>query len=159
MTEIQPDFAAIGCVCNCVCDRAACCALFHAVTLPGATQDNRRYDNNIRVIFCAYLVGDTGLELYLNSPRNTQSSKKATHNPTHRAHQTAAISPDLQRVIDAWPALPAPVRHGLDPLRFSVPLACAPAAINDGHVRSLPTNLTDSASSGPAHNRSVVGPQ
>ena len=42
-----------------------------------------------------------------------QAAKKATHNPTHRLHQTAGISPDLQRVIDAWPALPAAVCHGL----------------------------------------------
>ena len=31
----------------------------------------------------------------------------------HRTHQTVAIAPDLQRVIDAWPALPAAVRQGL----------------------------------------------
>ena len=58
-------------------------------------------------------MGDTGLELYPYSPRNTQISKEATHNPTHRLHQTAALPPDLQRVIDVWPALPAAVRHGL----------------------------------------------
>ena len=58
-------------------------------------------------------MGDTGLELYPNSPRNTQLSKQATHNPTHRLHQTVAIPPDLQRVIEAWPALSAAVRHGL----------------------------------------------
>ena len=58
-------------------------------------------------------MGDTGLELYPYSPRNTQISKEATHNPTHRLHQTAALPPDLQRVIDVWPALPAAVREGL----------------------------------------------
>ena len=31
----------------------------------------------------------------------------------HRTHQTVAIPPDLQRVIDAWPALPTAVRHSL----------------------------------------------
>ena len=59
------------------------------------------------------LMGDTGLELYPNSLRNTQFSKQATHNPTHRLHLTASIAPELQRVIEAWPALPARVRHGL----------------------------------------------
>ena len=58
-------------------------------------------------------MGDTGLKLCPNFPRNTHISKEATHNPTHRLHQTAAIPSDLQRVIDAWPALPAAVRHGL----------------------------------------------
>jgi len=58
-------------------------------------------------------MGDTGLELCPYSPRNTRISKKAAQNPTHCAHQTLAISPELQRVIDAWPALPAAVRHGL----------------------------------------------
>jgi len=58
-------------------------------------------------------MGDAGLELYPYSTRNTRISKQATHNPTHRLHQTAAIPPDLQRVIDAWPALPEAVRHGL----------------------------------------------
>ena len=57
-------------------------------------------------------MGDTGLELYPYSPRNTRISKQATHNPTHCLHQTAAISPELQRVIEAWPALPTTVRHG-----------------------------------------------
>jgi len=42
-----------------------------------------------------------------------QASKQATPNPTHRLHQTAALPPDLQRVIDPWPALPTAVRHGL----------------------------------------------
>ena len=58
-------------------------------------------------------MGDTGLELYPYSLRNTPISKQATHNPTHRLHQNVAIPPDLQRVIDAWPALPAAVRRGL----------------------------------------------
>ena len=58
-------------------------------------------------------MGDTGLELYPNSPRNTQLSKQATHNPTHRLHQTEDITPELQHVIAAWPALPAAVRHSL----------------------------------------------
>jgi hypothetical protein len=58
-------------------------------------------------------MGDTGLELCPNSPRNTQISKEATHNPTYRLHQTAAIPPDLQRVIEAWSALPTAVRQGL----------------------------------------------
>jgi hypothetical protein len=57
-------------------------------------------------------MGDTGLELYPYSPRNTQISKEATQNPTHCLHQTEDIPPDLQRVIDAWPALPAAVRQG-----------------------------------------------
>ena len=59
------------------------------------------------------LMGDIGLELYPYSPRNTQISKEATQNPTHRLHQTVAIPPELQRVIDAWPALPTAVRHSL----------------------------------------------
>ena len=42
-----------------------------------------------------------------------QVAKKATHNPTHRLHQTEDITPELQRVINAWPALPATVRRGL----------------------------------------------
>ena len=58
-------------------------------------------------------MGDTGLELYRNFPRNTRITKQATHNPTHRLHLTASIAPELQRVIEAWPALPARVRHGL----------------------------------------------
>ncbi len=58
-------------------------------------------------------MGDIGLEIYHNFPRNTRISKQATHNPTHRLHQTEDITPELQRVIDAWPALPAAVRHGL----------------------------------------------
>ena len=47
-------------------------------------------------------MGDTGLKLCPNFPRNTHISKEATHNPTHRLHQNVAISPDLQRVIDVW---------------------------------------------------------
>ena len=58
-------------------------------------------------------MGDIGLELYPYSPMNTRISKQATHNPTHRLHQTADIAPELQRVIEAWPALPARVRHSL----------------------------------------------
>ena len=58
-------------------------------------------------------MGDIGLELCPYSPRNTQLSKQTTHNPTHRLHQTADIAPELQRVINAWPALPATVRRGL----------------------------------------------
>jgi len=42
-----------------------------------------------------------------------QASKKVTQNPTHRLHQTASIAPDLQRVIDAWPSLPATIRRGI----------------------------------------------
>ena len=42
-----------------------------------------------------------------------QAAKKAAHNPTHCLHQTVAIPPDLQRVIEAWPALPVAVRDGL----------------------------------------------
>ena len=42
-----------------------------------------------------------------------QATKKATQNPTHRVHMSVGISSNLQRVIDAWPALPAAVRQGL----------------------------------------------
>ena len=45
---------------------------------------------------------------------DTYSSKsEGAQKATHRLHQTAAIATDLQRVIDAWPALPAAVRQGL----------------------------------------------
>jgi len=45
---------------------------------------------------------------------DTYSSKsEGAEIAIHRAHQTTAISHDLQRVIDAWPALPAAVCHGL----------------------------------------------
>ena len=58
-------------------------------------------------------MGDTGLERYPYSPRNTRILDQAAHNPTHCLHLTAALPPELQRVINAWPALPAAVRHGL----------------------------------------------
>ena len=45
---------------------------------------------------------------------DTYSSKsEAAENAMHHAHMSAGVRPDLQRVIDAWPALPPAVRHGL----------------------------------------------
>ena len=58
-------------------------------------------------------MGDTGLKLCPNDPRNTRISKEETHNPTHRAHMFTTISSDLQRVIDAWASLPATTRPGI----------------------------------------------
>ena len=44
----------------------------------------------------------------------TNSTKsEGAEKAVHRTHQTVAIPPDLQRVIDAWPVLPAAVRQGL----------------------------------------------
>ena len=43
----------------------------------------------------------------------SEAAENATHNPTHHAHMSAGVPPDLQHVIDAWPALPTAVRHGL----------------------------------------------
>ena len=42
-----------------------------------------------------------------------QASKQATQNPTLCLHQTEDITPELQRVIGAWPVLPTTVRHSL----------------------------------------------
>ena len=45
---------------------------------------------------------------------DTYSSKsEAAGNATYHAHMPAGVPPDLQRVIDAWPALPTAVRQGL----------------------------------------------
>ena len=45
---------------------------------------------------------------------DTYSSKsEAAGNATYHAHMSAGAPSDFQRVIDAWPALPAAVRHGL----------------------------------------------
>ena len=43
----------------------------------------------------------------------TEAAENAMHHPTHHAHMLAALPPELQRVIDAWPALPSAVRQGL----------------------------------------------
>ena len=42
-----------------------------------------------------------------------QAAKKATQNTTHRLHQTEDITPELQRVIEAWPSLPTTIRRGI----------------------------------------------
>ena len=45
---------------------------------------------------------------------DTYSSKsEAVENATHHAHMPAGVPPELQRVIDAWPTLPGPIKAGI----------------------------------------------
>ncbi len=72
----------------------------------GLVMSNRRID-------CPRLKSDNPIA---SNNLRTEAESRATHNATLSVEpegQTVQLDPDLQRVIDAWPALPEAIRAGI----------------------------------------------